>query len=72
MAHLKFAVLRIAETYPDDFNTSTLLITPDLKTTLEKITPVFYSAFRERYAGEYSGREYALKLIMCLNNFSVR
>lgn len=53
LAHLKYAVLKIAERYADDLNLTDIPITPDLKATLEKITPVFYSSFRARYAGGY-------------------
>lgn len=51
-AHLRYAVLRVASMYPEGFNTCDVVIDADINTTLDAITPKFFSLFRSRYAGK--------------------
>ncbi|KXJ06830.1 uncharacterized protein LOC114576501 [Exaiptasia diaphana] len=48
--HLQFAILRIMESYPDEFNCQSTSF-KDLKELLTSITPVFHEAFIKRFAG---------------------
>ena len=50
-AHLKFAVLNVYQRYPSNFLSMAMYSVAD---TLEEITPIFYKAFEERYAGLFN------------------
>lgn len=49
---MRYAVLQVASFYPDLFGTATRIY-PDIKVTLEYVTPLFFSLFRSHYAGKY-------------------
>ena len=51
-AHLRFAVLRIASHYLGGFSSTDFRIDQDLKNTLVRVTPIFYSLLRACYTGK--------------------
>jgi hypothetical protein len=52
-AHLKYAVMQLAASYPDVIPFGSLTIHCDIEDTLAFITPLLYDAFKTRYAGMY-------------------
>ena len=50
-AHMKFCLLDVYKQYPLTF--CTWVIRTNLQQTLDKITPLYYSSFSDRYAGTY-------------------
>lgn len=47
--HIKFCVLDVYKQYPNAF--PKWIIQGSIQETLDKITPVYYTAFSEKYAG---------------------
>lgn len=60
--HLRYAVLQVASYYPNDFGMTTRIY-PDLKVTLEYITPLFFSLFRSNYSGKYITTHIAIVIV---------
>ena len=52
-AHLRYAVLKVAASYPELMGTQGLLVYPDVEKTLQIITPALYSSFQARFSGKY-------------------
>ena len=50
-AHLRFAVLRVKSSYPDEFSHNTVL--PNIQETLKEITPKYFQLFRHLYGSMY-------------------
>lgn len=51
-AHLKYAILTTQSRYPE-IAAGSIAMNTDISSTLEVITPTFYDAFTQRYAGTY-------------------
>ena len=51
-AHLKYAILTTQSRYPQ-IAAGSITMNTDISATLEVITPNFYHAFTNRYAGTY-------------------
>ena len=65
-AHLKYAILQFAASYPEVIPPGSLTVHCDIGDTLMLVTPLLYNAFRARYAGMYMG-SLVTKLIVSLN-----
>lgn len=50
-AHLKYAAIQLAMSYPEAIPPGSFTIKCDVADTLEQITPSLYDAFKARYAG---------------------
>ena len=50
-AHLKYAALQLAGSYPEVINPSDIKVQAEITEILTKITPGLFCAFKRRYAG---------------------
>lgn len=51
-AHLKYAVLRLAASFPDAPLPNGVTFNSDISVTLLNITPILFRAYQARYAGK--------------------
>ena len=49
--HFRYAILKVAQFYSDDFDVSKIIFTYDLSDALLEITPLYQKLFYKKYSG---------------------
>ena len=53
-AHIRYAILRVIQSYPDQLSVASTVFHSNTSATLLEFTPTFQRLFHEKYSGENS------------------